>query len=80
MNEPSMFNGPEITFPKDAIHLNGFEHRHVHNIYGQSLVKATYQGHLLRSDYQRRPFVLTRSTFVGSQKYGTSTLLEKNRG
>lgn len=70
MNEPSMFNGPEITFHKDSIHLNGFEHRHVHNIYGINLVKATYMGHLLRSNGERRPFVLTRSTFAGSQRYG----------
>ena len=70
MNEPSMFNGPEITFPKDALHLNGFEHRAVHNLYGQNLVKATYRGHLQRSGGERRPFVLTRSTFAGSQRYG----------
>jgi alpha 1,3-glucosidase len=70
MNEPSMFNGPEITFHKDALHLNGFEHRHVHNMYGLSLVKSTYMGHLQRTNNEKRPFVLTRSTFVGSQRYG----------
>ena len=70
MNEPSMFNGPEITFHKDALHLNGFEHRHVHNLYGLSLVKSTYMGHLQRTNGERRPFVLTRSTFAGSQRYG----------
>jgi alpha 1,3-glucosidase len=70
MNEPSMFNGPEITFHKDALHLNGFEHRDVHNIYGQNLVKATFMGHLQRSGGERRPFVLTRSTYAGSQRYG----------
>lgn len=70
MNEPSMFNGPEITFPKDAVHLNGFEHRDVHNLYGQNLVKATFLGHMARSNGLRRPFILTRSTFAGSQRYG----------
>ena len=70
MNEPSMFNGPEITFPKDAVHLNGFEHRAVHNIYGLNNVKATWNGHLERSNGEHRPFVLTRSTFAGSQRYG----------
>lgn len=34
MNEPSVFNGPEITMPKDVIHHGGWEHRHIHNIYG----------------------------------------------
>ena len=70
MNEPSMFNGPEVTFHKDALHLNGHEHRAVHNIYGQSQMRATHMGHLLRTNGERRPFILTRSTFVGSQRYG----------
>ena len=35
MNEPSVFNGPEITMHKDAKHSGGWEHRHVHNMYGQ---------------------------------------------
>ena len=70
MNEPSVFNGPEITFNKDVVHLNGLEHRHVHNIYGLSQMRATYQGQLERSNGERRPFILTRSAFAGSQRYG----------
>lgn len=31
MNEPSVFNGPEVTMPKDCIHYGGIEHRDVHN-------------------------------------------------
>ena len=34
MNEPSVFNGPEITMHKDSRHYQGWEHRDVHNIYG----------------------------------------------
>ncbi|KAF9585987.1 hypothetical protein BGW38_010628 [Lunasporangiospora selenospora] len=34
MNEPSVFNGPEITIPKDVLHYGGVEHRNVHNLYG----------------------------------------------
>ena len=34
MNEPSVFNGPEITMHKDIPQGNGWEHRHVHNMYG----------------------------------------------
>ena len=34
MNEPSVFNGPEITMHKDCRHYRGWEHRDVHNIYG----------------------------------------------
>lgn len=70
MNEPSMFNGPEVTFHKDSVHLNGFEHRDIHNQYGHYLQKSTFEGHLLRTNHELRPFVLTRSTFVGSQRYG----------
>lgn len=29
MNEPSVFNGPEVTMHKDAKHVGGFEHRDV---------------------------------------------------
>ena len=38
MNEPSVFNGPEITMHKDAQHFGGWEHRDVHNIYGTYVV------------------------------------------
>lgn len=34
MNEPSVFNGPEVTMHKDAVHFGGWEHRDVHNVYG----------------------------------------------
>lgn len=40
MNEPSIFNGPEITMQKDAIHHGGWEHRDVHNIGGMIYVRA----------------------------------------
>jgi mannosyl-oligosaccharide alpha-1,3-glucosidase len=38
MNEPSVFNGPEITMYKDARHFGGWEHRDVHNLYGLYVV------------------------------------------
>ena len=41
MNEPSVFNGPEITMHKDAKHYGGWEHRDVHNIYGTYVVCKT---------------------------------------
>lgn len=33
MNEPSVFNGPEVTMPKDLIHYGDWEHRDIHNEY-----------------------------------------------
>lgn len=74
MNEPSVFNGPETTMPKDNIHFENWEHRDVHNIYGMTYHNATYQALLARSKAEekspRRPFVLTRAFFPGSQRYG----------
>ncbi|ELP93855.1 neutral alpha-glucosidase AB precursor, putative [Entamoeba invadens IP1] len=73
MNEPSVFNGPETTMQKDNIHQDGentFEHRDVHNIYGLSYQAATYKGLLERTKNVDRPFVLSRSFFAGSQKFG----------
>ena len=68
MNEPSVFNGPEVTMPKDMVHIEGFEHRDVHNIYGHLYVMATHAGQLSRSDNKVRPFILTRSGFAGTQR------------
>ena len=33
MNEPSVFNGPEVSMSKDAQNLAGIEHREWHNVY-----------------------------------------------
>ena len=68
MNEPSVFNGPEVTFPKDIVHHGGWENRDVHNLYGMLQHMATFQGLIDRSNGNTRPFVLTRSFFAGSQR------------
>lgn len=70
MNEPSVFNGPEITMYKDARHYGGWEHRDVHNIYGMLQQQATAEGHILRSGGKERPFVLSRAFFAGSHRFG----------
>ena len=73
MNEPSVFNGPETTMPKDNIHRykdKTYEHREVHNIYGLTYHKATFDGLMKRTNGVDRPFILSRSFFAGSQKYG----------
>ena len=69
MNEPSVFDVPEITMPRDNIHHGGWEHRNVHNQYGLMQTKGTFDGVLRRSDGHLRPFILTRSFFSGSQRY-----------
>ncbi len=71
MNEPSVFNGPDISFPRDNIHHGGWEHRDLHNINGMTFVNATYEALLERKKGEvRRPFVLTRSYYAGSQRLG----------
>ncbi|KAG0208495.1 hypothetical protein BGX33_006203 [Mortierella sp. NVP41] len=70
MNEPSVFTGPEITLPKDAMHYNRVEHRSIHNIYGAMFHAATAQGLATRNETLQRPFVLSRAFFAGSQRYG----------
>mmetsp|Transcript_30849 Transcript_30849/g.69275 ORF Transcript_30849/g.69275 Transcript_30849/m.69275 type:complete len:938 (-) Transcript_30849:398-3211(-) len=70
MNEPSVFNGPEVSMPKDARNLDGVEHREWHNLYGMYQQKATAEGQIMRSGGKERPFVLSRAFYAGSQRYG----------
>ena len=59
--------------PKGNIHILSdgtlVPHRDVHNAYGVLMSRATYQGMVNRDNMTRRPFVLTRSSFFGTQKY-----------
>ena len=68
MNEPSVFNGPEATSPRDIVHHGNFENRDIHNIYGYLMTQSTFTG-LTKYRPNERPFILTRSFFVGSQKH-----------
>jgi mannosyl-oligosaccharide alpha-1,3-glucosidase len=70
MNEPSVFNGPEVSMPKDTTNLLGVEHREWHNLYGMYQQRATAEGQVLRSGGKDRPFVLSRAFFAGSQRFG----------
>jgi alpha 1,3-glucosidase len=72
MNEPSVFNGPEVSMQKDLRNLNGEEHREWHNLYGMLFQRSTAEGLVRRNkpDENLRPFVLSRAFFAGSQKYG----------
>jgi alpha 1,3-glucosidase len=71
MNEPSVFNGPETTMPKDNLHYGNWEHRDVHNLNGMTFQNATFHALITRKPGElRRPFVLTRSFFAGSQRVG----------
>ncbi|MDU8887263.1 glycoside hydrolase family 31 protein [Yeosuana sp. MJ-SS3] len=74
MNEPAVMEVPNKTFPNDVRHDydgNRCSHRKAHNIYGMQMARATYQG-LKKYAYPKRPFVITRSAYSGTQRY-TST-------
>ncbi|RYL94470.1 glycoside hydrolase family 31 protein [Sporolactobacillus sp. THM19-2] len=69
MNEPASFKGP---LPDDVVfHNDGVEtdHREIHNVYGHYMSQATYEG--LKKATGKRPFVITRACFAGTQKYAT---------
>jgi len=71
MNEPSVFNGPETTMPKDNLHHGNWEHRDVHNLYGMTFHNATHHAVKSRKAGElKRPFVLTRAFFSGAQRVG----------
>ena len=72
MNEPSVFNGPEVSMQKDCRNLAGVEHRYWHNLYGLYMQRATAEGLTLRDlpTQSLRPFVLSRAFWAGSQRYG----------
>ncbi|KAJ8921961.1 hypothetical protein NQ315_008595 [Exocentrus adspersus] len=70
MNEPAVFNGDyESSMPSECVHIGGVPHRDIHNIYGFLQTKATHQGLMQRDNGTKRPFILTRSHFAGSQRY-----------
>jgi alpha 1,3-glucosidase len=69
MNEVSASGTAEATLPKDALQFNtNIEVREVHSLYGFSNSAATHDA-LLSAFPDRRPFVLTRSFFAGTQRY-----------
>ena len=76
MNEPSVFGGPETSMPADNRHLGGDglsagSHLRYHNVYGLNMVKASQQG-LLLANPQKRPFILSRSNFLGGHRYAAT--------
>ncbi|MGZ8868676.1 MAG: glycoside hydrolase family 31 protein [Thermoanaerobaculia bacterium] len=71
MNEPAVFDVASGTMPPDVRHHNEgspSDHREIHNVYGMLMTQSTYEG-LLELRPNERPFVLTRATFAGGQRY-----------
>jgi len=74
MNEPAVMEVPNKTFPDDVRHdYDGHpcSHRKAHNVYGMQMARATYEG-VKKFIYPKRPFVITRSAYAGTQRYTSS--------
>ncbi|MDD3322622.1 MAG: glycoside hydrolase family 31 protein [Paludibacter sp.] len=76
MNEPSVFNGSNGTMPEDNIHRGGGDlpagsHARYHNVYGMLMVKSSRDG-LISANPDKRPFILSRSNFLGGQRYAAT--------
>lgn len=69
MNEPAGFDGelPDDTEFYDEDTPSTI--RHMHNVYGHNMARATYAG--LKKLTGKRPFVITRAAYAGTQKYAT---------
>ncbi|MCF0196165.1 MAG: alpha-glucosidase, partial [Bacteroidaceae bacterium] len=76
MNEPSVFGGPDGTMPVDNQHQGGDglkadSHLRYHNVFGMNMVRASREG-LLLANPTKRPFVLSRSNFLGGHRYAAT--------
>ncbi|RSL19331.1 alpha-glucosidase [Edaphobacter aggregans] len=79
MNEPSIFDTPNKTMPDNVQHRidePGFRprtttHLEIHDVYGMENSRATYDG-LLALTPNQRPFVLTRASYAGGQRYAAT--------
>jgi alpha-glucosidase len=78
MNEPSVFNDT-LTMPLDTVHHIDSDdfasrtatHAEIHNVFGMENTRATYDGvKALRPG--ERPFVMTRASYAGGQRYAVT--------
>ncbi len=76
MNEPSVFDGPDGSMPKTNHHRGDAtypeaSHLRYHNVYGYLMVKTSREG-ILKTNPDKRPFILSRSNFIGGQRYAAT--------
>ena len=79
MNEPAIFDTPTKTMPLDTQHRiaePGFaprtaNHAEIHNVYGMLNSRATFEGQRQLASNER-PFVMTRATYAGGQRYAAT--------
>lgn len=76
MNEPASFNGE---LPDDVVFYDEDRkstHAEQHNVYALNMTKATYAG--LKKLTKKRPFVITRGCYSGTQKYSIAWTGDNN--
>ena len=79
MNEPALFKVSSKTMPdqtKHRIDEPGFakrtaNHLEIHNVFGMQNTRGTYEG-LRKIAPDQRPFVLTRASYAGGQRYSAT--------
>jgi alpha-glucosidase len=84
MNEPAIFNVASKTMPEDNVHRGGEglavgPHSRFHNVYGMLMARATREG-VMAVNPDRRPFVLTRAGYLGSQRYAATWTGDNSAG
>lgn len=77
MNEPAVFDVPNKQMPETNFHeadenLGGPGlHLRYRNIYGMQMVRASREG-IQKANPEKRPFILTRSNFLGGHRYAAT--------
>ena len=79
MNEPAIFEVASKTMPDDTLHRidePGFAkrtatHLEIHNVFGMENSRGTFEG-LLKLQPDNRPFVMTRASYAGGQRYAAT--------
>jgi alpha-glucosidase len=72
MNEPAVFHVNHKTLPDSVMHFHEGQwcsHRKAHNIYGQQMCRASWDA-FKKLQPGKRPYLLTRAAFSGSQRFG----------
>jgi alpha-glucosidase len=79
MNEPAVFETPTKTMPIDNIHriesddfaARDASHAEIHNVFGMQNTRGTMEG-MERLRPNVRPFVMTRASYAGGQRYAVT--------
>ncbi|MCH1612241.1 MAG: alpha-glucosidase [Flavobacteriales bacterium] len=82
MNEPAVFETVDWTMPDSNKHLGDENikndiHLRYHNVYGMMMVESSRKG-IIKSNPEKRPFVLTRSNFLGGHRYAATWTGDNN--